>query len=169
MHMTVAASIAFWIMATVTVIAATGVVMVKDLFHAALFLVVSFLAVAGLFVTLNADFVAVVQVLIYAGAIAILLIFALLLTRNVQHANQSNRITPLGIFLGLLLFLTLTVALSRGHWAVPDQALLQAPLGATTGVIADTLFNTFVLPFEIAAVLLLAAIIGAIVLAREEE
>ncbi len=169
MQMSVATSIAFWIMAAATVISAVSVVMVKDMFHAVLFLVVSFLAVAGLFVTLNADFVAVAQVLIYAGAIAILLIFALLLTKNVQQANQSNRITPLGIFLGLVLFLTIAVALSRGHWAIPSQAPLQAPLGATTEAIADSLFNTFVLPFEIAAVLLLAAIIGAIVLAREEE
>ena len=82
--------IAFYSMAAVMVGSALGVVLMRDIFRAALFLVLSFLVVAGLFVLLNAEFLAVVQVLIYVGAISILLIFAIMLTRNVQEGNPSN-------------------------------------------------------------------------------
>ena len=154
-------------MGVVAVASAIGMILMRDLFKAALFLVVTFVAIAGLFLTLNADFLAVVQVLIYAGAISILLIFAILLTRDVQQGNPSvrARFQAPALFLGVLLMATLVVVFLNTQWPAPD---FQLP-DATTSILADTLFNRFVLPFEIASVLLLAAILGAIVLAREPE
>ena len=165
MHLSTGASIAFWIMAIVAVASALGVILIRDIFRAALLLVVTFLTMAGLFVTLNADFVAAAQVLIYAGAISILLIFAVLLTRDVQKGNPSNRYMPYVVFLGVLLAVTLIVVFVNTDWNLSGDA----PLDSTTAAIADSIFDTFVLPFEIASVLLLAAIIGSIVIARENE
>lgn len=159
------ASIAFWMLAAIAVCSALGVILVRDIFRAALFLVVAFLSVAGLFITLSADFVAMVQVLIYAGAISILLIFALLLTREVQSGNLSNRLQAPGIFLGALVAVTLSVVFLNSQWHLGTGE----PLQSTSGAIADALFSKFVLPFEISAVLLLGAILGAIVLASGEE
>ncbi len=157
------ASIAFWVMAVVAVVSASGVILLKDIFRAALFLVVTFLAIAGLFVTLNADFIAAVQVLIYAGAISILLIFAILLTRDVQQGNPSNRLQLPGLFMGGLLLATLVIVFVNTDWRLSTDQ----PLDATTAALADTLFSDkFVLAFEIASVMLLAAMIGAVVLAR---
>jgi NADH:ubiquinone oxidoreductase subunit 6 (subunit J) len=155
-------SIAFWIMAVVAVGSALGVIILRDLFRAALFLVLTFLTMAGLFVTLNADFVAVVQILIYAGAISILLIFGILLTGQVQRGNPSNQLQAPAVFLGVLLTVTLVVAFLNTNFRLAGDE----PTEGTTSALADSLFNSFLLPFEIASVLLLAAVIGAIVLAQ---
>jgi NADH-quinone oxidoreductase subunit J len=163
MHVSTGASIAFWMLAVVAVGSALGVILLRDMFRAVLFLVVTFLAVAGLFVTLNADFVAAVQVLIYAGAISILLIFAVLLTRDVQQGNPSNRWQLPGMFLGGVLVATLIVAVVNTDWRLSAEE----PLQSTTASIADTLFtDAYVLPLEIASALLVSAMIGAVVLAR---
>ena len=167
MHLAAGASIAFCTIAAVAVVSSLAVITLGNLFHAALFLVVSFLSIAGLFVTLSADFVAVVQVLIYAGAISILLIFALMLTRDFQQANTSNRLRGPGVFLGVLVLTTMAVVFLNTTWK-PSPATEPAPIGHTTDLLADALFSKFVLPFEIAAVLLLAAMIGALVLAKDE-
>ena len=79
--------IVFWLLSVMAVGGALGVVMIPDLFRAALLLIVVFIAVAGFFILLSAEFLAVVQVLIYVGAIAILIIFAVMLTRDVQHLS----------------------------------------------------------------------------------
>ena len=144
------------------VAAALGVILSRNIFHAAIFLIVSFLAVAGLYITLSADFVAVVQMLVYAGAISILLVFAILLTRDVESGNPSHRYQAPGIFLGLLLLGTLTTVFVNTHWNVSAVA----PKGNSTSLIGDALVKGYVLPFEVASVLLLAAMIGAIVIAR---
>ena len=171
-------------------------VLVRDLFRAALLLVVVFISVAGFFVMLNAEFLAVVQVLIYAGAIAILIVFAIMLTRDVQRGNLPNRLwlhVPAVLFAALLLA-ALLWAVTASRWnlipeneqeqtaAVQTRAVgpvtvgtLQSPGLPTTSFqteaqqagLADLLLRDFVLPFEIVSVLLLAAVIGALALVRE--
>ena len=156
--------IAFWILAIMGVVSSAAVVLLKDIFRASLFLVLSFLAVAGLYVILHADFLAVAQVLIYAGAISILLIFAIMLTRDTQRGNPSNRLMAPGLFLAGVICSAIIVAVFTTNW--PESA--ESPPAATTELLADALFNKFVLPFELASVLLLAAMLGAIVIAREK-
>ncbi len=185
--------IVFWVLVVVTIGAALGVVLVRDLFRAALLLAVVFVAVAGFFVMLSAAFLAVVQVLIYAGAISILFIFAIMLTRDVRQGNLPNRLQlPAVLFPALLLAALVAVAVTT-DWrlippteqrevnlvqtqavsTVPDEVLERA--GFTTAEekaearqagLADLLIGKFVLPFEIVSVLLLAALIGALALAR---
>ena len=94
--------VVFWVIAASSVLCAIVVVQSKDLFRSAMFLIVSFLSVAGLFVLLRAEFLAAVQVLIYVGAIAVLLLFAILMTRDVESGNPSNRqIVPVGVLAAL--------------------------------------------------------------------
>ena len=85
-------AIAFWILAVVGILAALGVVLLRNVFRAALSLILCFLAVAGLYVTLSADFLAAVQILIYVGAISVLIILAIMMTREVQQGNLSNKL-----------------------------------------------------------------------------
>ena len=185
--------VVFWVLSAAAIGAALGVVLVKDLFRAALLLVVVFIAVAGLFVMLSAEFLAVVQVLIYAGAIAILIIFAVMLTRDVQQGNLANRIQIPAAILSVLLLAVLVWTATQTPWdlvqegsqpvvdlvqtssvnIVEDDNLRAAGLdrpeeqqAVREAGLADLLINDFVLPFEAVSVLLLAAVIGALTLVR---
>jgi NADH-quinone oxidoreductase subunit J len=161
-----ALAIAFWIMAAVAVVAALGVVFLRNVFRAALSLVLCFLAVAGLYITLSADFLAAVQILVYVGAISVLIILAVMMTREVQQGSPANRL-KLPVFIVAVVILGIMVyTVMKTNW----QVSADAPLAPTTVPLATRLFgeNGFVLPVEIAAVLLLAAILGAIVIAREK-
>lgn len=159
-------AISFWILAMVGISAALGVVLLRNVFRAALSLVLCFLTVAGLYITLSADFLAAVQVLIYVGAISVLIILAIMLTREVQRGSPPNQLQiPAFIVAGLFL-VVLVFALTNTPWSISGTP----PVAPTTAAIASQLFGQdgFILPVEIAAVLLLAAILGAIVLAREK-
>lgn len=158
--------IAFWILATICIGAALAVVLLSDVFRAALCLILCFLTVAGIFVTLSADFLAAVQVLIYVGAISILIILAIMLTREVQRGSLSNKLrVPAFIVAGLFLGVVILAIINT-----PWQLAGVAPLEPTTSALAGKLFGEegFILPVEIAAVLLLATILGSIVLVREK-
>ena len=158
--------IAFWILAVVGVLAALAVVLLGDVFRAALSLVLCFLTVAGIYITLSADFLAAVQVLIYVGAISVLIILAIMLTREVQRGSPSNRLQIPAFIVVLLFFGGVAFALLKTPW----QVSVTPPLEPTTPAIAGLLFGEggFILPVEIGAILLLAAILGAIVLVREK-
>ena len=187
--------IVFWLLSVMAVGGALGVVMIPDLFRAALLLIVVFIAVAGFFILLSAEFLAVVQVLIYVGAIAILIIFAVMLTRDVQHGNLPNRLQIPAIVISALLFSSLVVVAVDTQWEfLPDIEQEKVELVQTNSVttltggalsaegitgsedqaevqeagLADLLMSDFVLPFEAVSVLLLAALIGALVLVRPD-
>ena len=159
-------TLAFYAVAAVTILAALGVVVLGNIFRAALCLVLTFLGVAGVYVLLSADFVAVVQVLIYAGAIATLIIFAIMLTRapSSPRSNPSNRQSAIALFATLVLFVVLVVSFGMAGNVVTAPA----PPASSIEVVAQRLFTTYALPFELASVLLLSAMVGAIVLARED-
>lgn len=165
MDVGIGASIAFWFFAGTAVAGAAGVLLLRDIFRAAIMLVLAFISVAGIFVTLSADFIAAVQVLIYGGAVSILIIFAVLLTRDVQTGSPSNRFQLPGIFVGLVLLGAMIVGFLNTDWRISEAQ----PIENTTAAIGDVLLNTWLLPFEIASFLLLAVMIGAIVLAKDRE
>jgi len=159
-------AIAFWILAIVGVAAALAVVLLRNIFRAALALILCFLTIAGLYVTLSADFLAAVQVLIYVGAIAILIILAIMLTREVQQGSLTNKLQIPVLVVVVLLLGALIYTVVSTPWAVSTAM----PLVPTTPVLAGKLFGEggFILVVEMAAVLLLVAILGAIVLVREK-
>lgn len=162
-----AIQVAFWVLATVIVGAALAVVLQRNIFRAALFLVLCFFTVAGIYVILSADFLAGAQVLIYVGAIGVLIIFAIMLTRETQRGSPSGRLRLPALLVGLLFLATMVFVVVSTDWHI----VAEIPTEPTTSAIAQALFSGedgFVLAFEIAAALLLAAIIGAIVLVREK-
>ncbi|MEE8418935.1 MAG: NADH-quinone oxidoreductase subunit J [Dehalococcoidales bacterium] len=158
--------IAFWVLAAVGVGAALTVVLLRNVFRAALTLVLCFLAVAGLYVTLSADFLAVVQVLIYVGGISVLIILAIMLTREVQQGSPSNRLRIPAFIVAAAFAAVIIVAVINTPWVVSTTP----PLEPTTSALADKLLGEggYILALEIAGTLLLAAILGAIVLVREK-
>ena len=185
--------VVFWLLSVVAVGCSLGVVLIRDLFRAALLLVAVFIAVGGFFVLLNAEFLAVVQVLIYAGAISVLIIFAVMLTRDVQQGNPPNRLQiPAGILAALLLAAMVVVVVDTQWNFLPEEERQSVELVQTAAVadipvesleragvtdsadqeafrdsgLADLLIGKFVLPFEAVSVLLLAALIGALALVR---
>lgn len=168
--------IAFWVLAVSAIISAIAVVQIRDLFRAALFLVMTFMSIAGMFVLLRAEFLAAVQVLIYVGAISVLIIFAILMTGDVEEGSPSHSMrAPVGILAILFGAMAVFVSVST-DWNLLEPAIAAGEVSAdavadvyanTIPVIASLLIRDFVLAFEVASVLLLAAIVGALALIRE--
>jgi NADH-quinone oxidoreductase subunit J len=159
-------TIAFWILAVITVVAALGVIVQKNVFRAALSLILCLVAIAGIFITLSADFLAAAQILVYVGAISVVIILAIMLTREFTQGNPSNRLRIPALIISACLFGLITFSVVRTQWNVSSVP----PQTPTTPALAEQIFgqNGFVLPLEIAAVLILAVIIVAIVIAREK-
>ncbi len=128
--------VVFWLLSVLTIGAALGVVLVKDLFRAALLLVLVFISVAGFFVLLSAEFLAVVQVLIYAGAIAILIIFAVMLTRDVQRGNLPNRLQIPAATIAALLLVALVVVAVQTDWRLLSGQDLEKAQVIQTGSVS---------------------------------
>jgi NADH-quinone oxidoreductase subunit J len=158
---------AFWIMAVVIVIAALGVVFLRNIFRAALSLILCFVTVAGIYLTLSADFLAAVQILVYVGAISVLIILAIMMTREVQRGSPSNKLRLPAFIVAAVLLGLMIYTVTASPWRIAAEP----PLTPTTVPLATKLFSQhgFILPVEIAATLLLAAILGAIVIAREKD
>ena len=158
--------IAFWILAAVATASALAVVLLRNVFRAALALVLCLMAVAGLYVTLSADFLAAVQILIYVGGISVLIILAIMLTRDVQQGSPSNKLRIPALIVAILFLGAVGYATTNTLWQISEAP----PVAPTTAGLAGKLFGDggFILPVEITAVLLLAVILGAIVLVREK-
>ncbi|MCH7837703.1 MAG: NADH-quinone oxidoreductase subunit J [Chloroflexi bacterium] len=151
-------------LSALTVGAAGMVIVVRNLLHALLFLILSFVGVAGLYITLSADFIAVVQVLIYAGAIAVLMIFSVMLTPLSDRDNAEGLLRLPALVLSGLVATGIAFVAIETDWQVTSEGSFEN----TSVAIGEALLSPFVLPFEIASVLLVAAMIGAIVLVRED-
>jgi NADH-quinone oxidoreductase subunit J len=158
---------AFYFFALFAIVGALGVVLARSVFHSALFLVVSLASVAGVFVILGADFLGVVQILVYVGAIMVLIIFGIMLTPH--EVTMPSIGGPGQVFAGAAIALIVlggTVAVAVGsRWPRSSGAPIDVP---TTETIGLGLLGTYALPFEVASILLLVAMIGAIVVARED-
>lgn len=174
------ATIAFYVIAVVLVGASLGVVLLRNIVRAALLLAVAFGAAAGIYVLLNAEFIAIVQVLIYVGAITVLVLFAIMLTQGAmtKAGNPFARQWWLAALIAAGLFASLIYIAGTSQLALTTTGgtvnLASAPVGQGGSVvrIGQLLFSPFdysyVLPFEIASVVLLIAMVGAIVIARED-
>lgn len=140
----------FWFLAVVAIGAALGVVLVRDLFRAALLLIVVFIGVAGFFVLLSAEFLAVVQVLIYAGAISILIIFAVMLTRDVRRGNLPNRLQIPAVLFSALLLSALVVVATDTSWNLLSESVSEEEQGRVELVQTSTVSDLTIseLPVE---------------------
>jgi len=157
--------IAFWVFAVATIGAALGVVLLKNVFRSAVLLVTCFLAIAGIFILLSADFLAAMQILIYIGAIGILVILAIMLTKQVTLGSPSNKFKVPALIIAALFCSGVIYAIVNTHWQISGAA----PTAATTSGLGIKIFGTngFILPLEIIPTVLLATILGAIVLVKD--
>jgi len=185
--------IVFGILATLGVLTALGTVLARNLVHAALFLVAFFFLVACQFVLLEAEFMAAMQVLVYIGAVAIILMFGIMLTRNIQGDETTGghwvrKLPAVAVALGMLAVLVVGIVDEKPLGDRPAWTAIQSrpeaqvpvtdgpPVDARSAAIADMgrsigveMLQRFVVPFEVAGLLLTAALIGAIALAQSEE
>ena len=154
----------FIILAVFTLGGGLGVVITRNVVHAALFLLVSLVAVAGVYLILFAEFLALVQVLIYGGAIIIVLLFAIMLTRTAEYPYISdNRQWPLAAIAAA----GVGVVLGAAFWI--NGVSQSTPNSPTFSELSNSLFTRWAIPFEVASLVLLVALIGAIIIARAGE
>lgn len=156
----------FDIMAATVVIGALGVVLVRNVVYAALMLILSLMGVAGVYILLSVEFLALVQVLIYGGAVAVLILFALMLTR-VRELKQKldGDQRPLAAVAALTLLGAFAAMFSNTTWPRDVGQITVIPFDT----IGTALFNRWAVPFEIASGVLLVALVGAVVIAMQEE
>ena len=173
----------FFAIAGILIISALGVVFLPRIVYSAVSMIVAFLSVAGVFVLLNADFLAISQIIIYAVGITIVMIFAIMLTGKLSDKKTWIAIAPRTLFAFAIsgaFFVTILFAITNGFSflkrkselflaSTPSpQTIETLQTEGTTGIIGNALLTKYVLPFEILSLLLLAAIIGAVVIAKKD-
>ena len=151
-----------YVLATVAAVAATSILFVKEVFHAAILLIVCLLCVAGIFVTFNAEFVGIVQLIVYAGGVLILIIFGIMLTARSNFIEEKQN-KFVAVFIGIGLFSIFVYALSK--LSLPENVGNPVIETLSPESIGTLLMSRYSLPFEVAGMLLLISLIGAIVAA----
>ena len=161
-----AQNITFGVLALVMGVSALRVVTTKNLVHAALYLVLVLAGVAGIFILLAAEFLAIVQILVYIGAIVVLFLFGIMLTRAPigRTSDLDNNQRGIAAAVGMLMLGVLVYVLNDAFEA--EKIDFAGP--QTSAEVGDSIFQTFVIPFEVVSVLLLASLVGAIVIARRD-
>lgn len=161
----------FWVLAVVMAVGAIRVVTTRNVVHAALYLVVTLLGVAAIYILLIAEFVAWAQVLIYVGAIVVLMLFGLMLTKApIGSADYDNDQRPLAAIVALAVFgITSWILVDAFEGMKIDLVDVPEETRIATAQLGESIFSKYVLPFEAISVLLLAALIGAVVMARKDE
>jgi NADH:ubiquinone oxidoreductase subunit 6 (subunit J) len=162
-----AETLAFWILSGILVGSALAVVLSTNLFHAVLWLALALTGTAGVFLLLGAEFIAAVQLLLYAGGVITIVVFAIVVTERLvgERISQTNRGIASGAIACAALLWIIVNTLTR-------RAMAMTPLPQTedvTRVVGNEVLTTYVLPFELLALLMLAAMLGAIYFARPEE
>jgi NADH-quinone oxidoreductase subunit J len=167
-------NIVFAIIAIVTIASAVAAMSLRNLVHCALALTVAFAGLAAAYLQLGAQFVGFTQILVYVGAVAILVVFAILLTRGGEPPLQSVLSSGwmVGVFTAVIVLAVLVYAIAKSP-TVAQQSMAQSavPIDASVTVrqIGEALMNKFVLPLEVVGLLLTAALIGAVIIAMKEE
>jgi len=156
----------FYLVAIITVGSALMVAFSRNIIYSAFSLLGTFAGIAGIYVFLGADFVAAVQLLIYVGGILILILFAVMLTHRITDVEITNRAAgriPALIVTGVFIYL-LVQTVRETPWVKAKEIIYQP----TTAKIGDLFLDSYLLPFELASLVLLAALIGAVVISRKE-
>ena len=159
-------TVVFFIFAILAIAAAWGVVTSKNIVHSALYLALSFAGVAVLYVLMNADYLAAVQLLVYTGAISIMVVFAVMLTLRgeIGKSNPENSVWGWGAFVSTLMFIMIAfVILTNVDWRILPTPWTS---GGSATDISLLLLTKFMIPFEAAAVLITIALVGAVILAK---
>lgn len=159
-------SLVFFYFAGIILVTASLVVALRNPVYSALSLLVMFFHMAGLFVTLHAEFLAVVQIMVYAGAILVLYLFVVMLL-NVKREERFHGQAPVALGLGGVLMVEAIILAFKGQTALPAAADVGSPQRGNTESLGEVLFSTYLFPFEIASLILLVAMIGAVILSKK--
>jgi len=160
----------FFLFATLAIASAIAVITCKDTVNSALFLVVNLVAIAGVFLLLKAQFLAVIQILVYGGAIMVLFLFVIMLLNLSSEENMLSRFSvkyAVAFFLGVIVLAQLLYAIVSATGVTPPISTELEQIG-TVENLGDALFTTYMLPVLITAILLTAAVVGAILLAQRK-
>jgi NADH-quinone oxidoreductase subunit J len=160
------AELLFFVLAALLVFSALMVVLQRDVVYCAMALVLALFLIAILFLTLQAPMVGVLQILVYAGAIMVLFLFVIMFLNPRALEARPGGWSALGLTMALLLGAMLAVMSTNGH--PPADPVAGTELFGSPENLAQSLFTEFILPFEIASILLLVAMVGAVVLAKRE-
>jgi NADH-quinone oxidoreductase subunit J len=156
----------FYFIAGFTVISALGVVASRNVVHSALFLIVALISVAGIFILLASEFLAVVQILVYGGAVTILILFAMMLTRvRDLPAQMIGKQAPIAALTAGVFMVISIIAVTTTEFPGESEKINVIDVNS----VGNKLFTTYAAPFEIASLVLIVALVGAIILARGEE
>lgn len=170
--MTQLVQVVFGVLAAFALFGAVMVVSVRNLIHAALWLIATFFAMAAIYLLMQAEFLSFAQVLIYVGAVSILILFAIMLTRDVEGEHTQLLVRhwwAAGIVAAALFGLLIVPAVYNNPWQIAAAGADGAPPPiASTVQIGTAFLREYLLPFEVASVLLLVALVGAIVIAFEQ-
>ncbi len=156
----------FYLLAALTVAGAAGVALSRNVLYSAVGLLMALLGAGALYVFLSADFLAVTQLLIYIGGVLVLILFAVMLTNRITEVNVSN--TSFGLFGGFLLFVSAAPVLLAVAMLTPWSTRTPDAAAPTTAALGNGFLTTWLLPFEVASLVLLATLVGAVVIARKE-
>ncbi len=161
-------SVVFYLIAALTLAGGLGAMLLKNTVHCALALTVAFAGLALLFLRLDAQFAGFAQILVYVGAVAILVVFAILLTRGSETPTEGifSRSWFVGLVIAAAVFATFSAAILESAHALPNELAVPA---VTVRGIGDALMTRYVLPLEIVALLFTAAVIGAVIVAMHEK
>jgi NADH-quinone oxidoreductase subunit J len=159
--------ILFWILSAIAILSALGVILSRNPVNSVLYLILTFFAISGHYILLNAQFLAIVNIIVYAGAIMVLFLFVIMLMNlNAESVPQKHVLIKFaGAISGGLLLLLIIAALRNADTSMISSANSDIGLIQVLGL---TLFHNFVVPFEISSVLFLSAMIGAIVIGKKE-
>ncbi|MDD3269524.1 MAG: NADH-quinone oxidoreductase subunit J [Syntrophomonadaceae bacterium] len=160
--------IVFLLIAAVILVAAVGVVAFKNIVHSALALILSFLGVAAVYFQLDAGFIGLVQILVYAGAVSVLFVFAVMLVMD-RDAGETNLVNPRTRWIGAIIALLLTSGLAAAVYLTKWPQMQEPFAGDAVRQLAGLLLGDYAVAFETAAILLLIAVVGAIILAKGAE
>ena len=154
----------FYMIAGLILIAAIAMVFSKNLIHSVLYMVAAFLGIAFIYVLLEADYLAIVQILVYVGAISVLFIFGVMLTKkdSMEKSNNFNRYKIFGGLVSFALFILIGRIIFISKFVSADRVISSS----TINDISNLMLNDFVIPFELAGILLLVSMIGAIVIGK---
>jgi NADH:ubiquinone oxidoreductase subunit 6 (subunit J) len=166
-------SFLFYAFAALVVLSALAMILSRNLVHSALYMAAAFLGMAFVYLLLRADYIAVVQILVYVGAISILFVFGIMLTKRdrMDGSNGFNRYGAIAGLVGLALFALLAraVTITGASRAAPPAEAIQAPAGGSAVAISNLFLGQMALPLEASALLLLAALAGAVVIGKGRE
>jgi len=167
-----AGSIVFWIVSIIAISGSLAIILVNNIFKAAVFLALTMISIAIIYFLLSADFIGVIQILIYVGAVSVLIAFAVMLVKDVPRSNRGNNLVILSIIPCVILFSIIAFTVSNENWVTQTSLNYGEPLEriVTSNVswIGELLVREYFIAFQVSGLILLASLIGSLALLRTE-